>query len=140
MRERQTELASLGARVIAISFESPDRAALFAAWESVPFPLVLDSSRRAYAAFGLQAAAPSKLWNWNSLRAYVQGMIRGRGLRLPRADISQLGGDFVLDGANRIVFAHRSLEPANRPSVSDILAAVRAAAAVHPSAQEPIRD
>jgi hypothetical protein len=140
LREHETELTSLGARVIAISFESPDRAAVFAGWESLPFPLLLDPSRRAYAAFGLQEAAPSRLWNWNSLRAYVRGMIRGRGPRLPHADITQLGGDFVIDAANRIVFEHRSAEPADRPSVADILAAIRAALARYPAAQEPLRD
>jgi hypothetical protein len=106
----------------------------------MPFPLVLDPSRRAYAAFGLQEAAASQLWSWNSLTAYVRGMVRGRGLRFPDANITQLGGDFVLDGANRIVFGYRSEEPADRPSVSDILAAVRAPASDHPSAQEPHRD
>src|SRR5215207_2608306 len=128
LRDHKSEIASLGARVIAISFESPERAALFASWEHMSFQLLLDPSRRAYAAFGLQEGAGSQLWTWNSLTAYVRGMIHGRDLRLPRADITQLGGDFVLDGSNRIRFAHRSAEPADRPSVSDILVAIRAAA------------
>lgn len=119
-----------------VSFESPERAALFADRESVPFPLLLDPSRRAYAAFGLTRAGSKKLWSWSSLVAYLRGIRSGRALRMPRADIAQLGGDFVLNSTGRIVFAHRSTEPADRPSASAIVDAVRAAVSEHRDEQE----
>ncbi len=88
----------------------------------------------------LERGGFGELWNWRSLMVYVRGIWRGRSLRLPRTDITQLGGDFVLDNAGRIVFAHRSREPADRPSPSAIVDAVRAAAAAHRREQEHVRD
>jgi hypothetical protein len=39
-------------------------------------------------------------------------------------DIYQAGGDFLLDSAGRVLFAHRSRDPADRPAVSRLLHAV----------------
>jgi hypothetical protein len=54
-----------------------------------------------------------------------------RGWRPRRAregeDVLQLGGDFVLDGQGRLVFAYRSIEPTDRPSVEMLVQALRGA-------------
>jgi hypothetical protein len=42
--------------------------------------------------------------------------------------VLQLGGDFLLDRAGRLVFAHRSANPADRPTMAALLAAARKAA------------
>jgi hypothetical protein len=46
----------------------------------------------------------------------------------PGEDLFQLGGDFVLDGAGRLVFAYPSKTSTDRPSVAGLLDAVRKAA------------
>jgi hypothetical protein len=140
LREHQSELTELRARVIVISFESPERAALFAESESVSFPLLLDPSRRAYAAFGLEQGSFREIWTLKSLVAYIRGLLGGQALHMPRGDITQLGGDFVLDGSGRIVFFHRSSEPADRPHASAIVAAVRAALPSQREEQEHAHD
>jgi hypothetical protein len=43
-------------------------------------------------------------------------------------DVLQLGGDFVLDAEHRLVVAYRSVQSTDRPSVDQLLNAVRAAA------------
>lgn len=133
MREQQERLDAYQARAVVVSFESPARAAMFANAESVPFPLLLDPTRRAYAAFGLQKGTASRLWGWSTLTAYLRGIVQGRRLALPHADITQLGGDFVLNAEGRIVFVHRSEEPADRPAISEILAALDATVREQPT-------
>ncbi len=68
------------------------------------------------------------------LRAGVLGRYLGLLLRgwLPRKpckneDLLQLGGDFVLDAARRLVYAHPSAEPTDRPTIEELLQAVRRA-------------
>jgi hypothetical protein len=41
-----------------------------------------------------------------------------------RDDYRQSGGDFLLDSTGRLVFAHRSRDPADRPPVKALLAAI----------------
>jgi len=128
VRERQADFDRLGAVVAAVTFEPPARAATFATREGWPYPVLSDPGRRAYAAFGLQRGRARQLWNWRSLMAYARGLGRGRLPRPARADIDQLGGDIVLDPAGRVAFLHRSVEPADRPAVADLVAAARRAA------------
>ena len=45
------------------------------------------------------------------------------------ADVLQLGGDFVLDAAGRLVHAFRSAEPTERPAIGELLEALRRATA-----------
>ncbi|MDP9381001.1 MAG: AhpC/TSA family protein, partial [Chloroflexota bacterium] len=79
-------------------------------------------------AFGLQRGGNAQVWSPNAVRTYARGLLRGRLPRTPRADIAQLGGDFVLDAQGRLVYEHRSEESADRPAIDHLLDAVRAAA------------
>jgi hypothetical protein len=128
LREHQEELAQLGAVVLGVSFEEPSVIARFAARESLPYPILSDPVRRAYRVFGLERAETAQVWSHNALRTYARGLLRGRLPRLPRADITQLGGDFVLDGHGRMVYEYRSEESADRPAIESLLDAVRAVA------------
>jgi hypothetical protein len=60
---------------------------------------------------------------------YLGLIFRGARPRRPGEgeDVLQLGGDFVLDGAGRLVFAHRSAEPTDRPPIGQLLEAVERA-------------
>lgn len=129
LRERQDQIDRLGASVLVVTFEPPDQVARFSRAEKLPYPILSDPSRRAYAAFGLQRGTLAQTLSWNAMRSYLSGLLRGRWPRPPHGDLFQLGGDFVLDGDGWIVFAHRSQETADRPPVDRLLAAVRSVAA-----------
>ena len=127
MREQRAILDGLGAVVLVVTFEPPATVAQFVEMEAVPFPVLSDVSRRAYAAFGLQRGRASTIWNWPTAKTYLGGILHGRRPRLPRGDLTQLGGDVVLDADGRIVFVHRSQNPADRPTIETIVAAIRRA-------------
>ncbi len=128
LRWRQEDFDRLGAAVLMVSFEPPERVAWFGEGEAWPYPVLSDLARRAYAAFGLRRGAAGRVWSWDTARAYLRGRGAGRVPRAPHGDLAQLGGDFVIDPAGTIVFAHRSENPDDRPPVQSILAAVRRAA------------
>ena len=56
---------------------------------------------------------------------YLTLVMRGWKLRAAekREDIFQLGGDFLLDGTGKILFAQMSKSPVDRPGVDEILSA-----------------
>jgi hypothetical protein len=60
---------------------------------------------------------------------YVALMFRGWKPWKPNEeeDLMQLGGDFVLDADRRLVYAYRSSDPTDRPTVQVLLDAIRTA-------------
>jgi peroxiredoxin len=127
VQQHRDELDRLGAVVAAVSFEPAARAAAYAQREGWPYPILSDPDRRAYAAFGLPRARPWQIWNWGMVGVYTRGLLHGRLPRLRRADFSQLGGDVVLAPDGRVVYLHRGRALADRPSIEEIMAAVRRA-------------
>jgi peroxiredoxin len=125
VQDRQQEFDALGVQIVAIAFVTPERLRSYLGAHPLPFRALADPDRSAYQALGLGRAGWSRLFGWNVLRAYAGLLWRGRKLERAREDVRQLGGDFLLDAHGEIVFAYRSRDPADRPSVDDLLAAVR---------------
>lgn len=132
MKDRHAEFQQLGSDVLAVSFSPPERVARYLDESPMPFPVASDPSRAGYQAFGLERTT------WGGiLRPGVVGRYLGLILRgwLPHKtarneDVLQLGGDFILNRRRRLVFARRSAEPTDRPSVNELLQAIRVAAAL----------
>jgi hypothetical protein len=83
--------------------------------------LLSDPSWSLYRAWGLRRGRWRELWlspaTWG---AYVRLLARGRWPRLPAQDISQLGGDAVIDRHGLVTWVYRSRHPADRPPVSEL--------------------
>ncbi len=123
MRHHYPAFRALGAEVLAICFDPPERAARYAREQVLPFPLLVDRARQVYRAYGLEREAwwrflQPALW-LSSLRL----LAAGRRARRPEADPFQLGGDFVVDPAGRLALAHPARHPLDRPTVYALLAA-----------------
>lgn len=122
MRERETELAARGLRVVAVTFESATRVREYREREPIPYPILRDPERAAYRAFGLQRRErAASIWRPRTFRYYVKNVVRGRLPHVARADYNQLGGDVLLSPSGEVGWVYRSEEPADRPSVEMIL-------------------
>jgi AhpC/TSA antioxidant enzyme len=121
------EFRRLGAEVQVVTQARPDLLAAFLREQPLPFPAVADPERTAYRAFGLERASWATLLRPGVVLRYLRLLFRGWRPRPVREgeDVLQLGGDFVLDGEGRLVYAYRSAEPTDRPAVEALLQAVR---------------
>ena len=131
MLERRAEIASIPAHVVVVAY---DDASLLGAKMlhdlALPFPLLIDPARTAYAAWGmgrthLFAAMLSPSLNWRYLRLLLKGE-RFLGFA---PDMFQLGGDFVVGPSGLIVFAHRMRNNGDRTEVSRLVHELHKAAA-----------
>lgn len=122
--ERQLDrLRAAGVTLLVVSQAQPAVLASFLRRYPKPYPVVGDPTRAAYRAFGLERtgwltfARPAVVWG------YLRRILTGTRVRLPYRgeDVLQLGGDFLLDLAGRVVFAHRSRTPTDRPPVEALL-------------------
>lgn len=123
MREREPELSALNVRVYAVTFESAARVRDYRANNTVAtgFPILRDPRREAYREFGLGRQGVESLANVRTLAFYARQTLRGRLPRLHASDFGQLGGDVLLDAEGSAAWIYSSREPADRPSVDDIV-------------------
>jgi hypothetical protein len=117
------------AQVVAVSFTPPGRVAAFLTANPLPFPAFSDPERKAYRTFSLGRTSWATMLHPRVLWGYLKLIWRGTRPEKPEAgeDLFQLGGDFVLDEAGRLVFAYPSKTSTDRPPVAMLLDAVRKA-------------
>jgi hypothetical protein len=121
--------AELGRRaeVLVISFSRPDALEGYRQRLELPFPVAADPERRAYQSYGLERGSRWYVWHPRTLLRYLALTFGGMKLQRPRPDddLSQLGGDFIVDGEGTLRFVHRSRRPDDRPGIDALLQALR---------------
>jgi peroxiredoxin len=124
------EIQQLGGKVLVVSFASPKLVAAYLARHPLPFPVVSDPTRAAYQAFELGRTSWRSMLRAGVVGRYLMLIFRGwlPGRPTEAEDVLQLGGDFVLDGQGRLVYAYRSAEPTDRPAAQELVRAVRSVA------------
>jgi hypothetical protein len=120
------QLAARGCSVLVVSQAKPEVLSLYLSRAKWGVPIVCDPERAAYTCFGLERTRWLTFFKPRVLWGYFCGMWKGHRVRKPFAgeDVLQLGGDFVLDRERKVVFAHPSADPTDRPAVADLLAAL----------------
>ena len=90
---------------------------------SLPLPTVCDPDRAAYRYFGLDRGRWTMFFHWSVLSRYLglifTGWLPHRGEA--GEDMLQLGGDFILSADRRLLYAHRSNDPADRPAAAELV-------------------
>lgn len=134
MQKIYADIKGLGAEVLVVSFTPPERVAAYLAKYFLPFPVVSDPTLAGYRRFGLERTTVGALLRPGVIWRFVRRIFQGWLPRKPGAgeDVLQLGGDFVLDARQRLVYAHPSREPTDRPTPSALLAALRQAQVATP--------
>src|SRR4051794_28990667 len=101
----------------------PDGLGRYLAECSLPFPLLADPERTAYAAVGLERTTVLRLLRPGIGWRYMKGVLAGGKIRRPPEgeDALQTGGDFLVDGARRLRWAHTTPDPTGRPPVDELL-------------------
>jgi alkyl-hydroperoxide reductase/thiol specific antioxidant family protein len=81
-----------------------------------------DPNRIAYKAFNLPRLSWWRVFSPSTLKLYLKLLLQGkRRQHYGKEDIQQAGGDFLVDRAGNILFAHRSRDPSDRPEPARLL-------------------
>jgi peroxiredoxin len=111
--------------VVLVTFTRPRNLRGYRGRFGLPYPVLSDEGRAAYRAYGLRRGPWWRVWGISTLREYARLLRGGARLQRPTEDISQLGGDFVVDREGRLAYAYRSKGPSDRPPVEELVEAVR---------------
>lgn len=87
----------------------------------LPFPTLRDPGRAGYKRFGIERQSARKIFSPGTIWYYIKRLFQGRLPALAQGDYYQLGGDVLLDPDGSAVWVYQSQNPADRPSVDDIL-------------------
>ena len=117
---RKDDFDSLKTQVVTISFGTPYWARIWLEETRSPFPLLLDSKRTAYRAYGLERSL-LRSWGRQTLSYYARALWNGEAWRGIRGDSGQLGGDFIVDSKGFVRLACPSRNPTDRPPVEELL-------------------
>lgn len=88
-------------------------------------PVLADPERWLYRGVGAGRGSLRRVWSPGTLAMYAKLLRRGRRLRPPTEDTRQLGADLLVDAGGRLRRLWLPEGPDLRPSVEDIVAAVR---------------
>jgi len=124
LAQRYDDIRARGAETIAIIPTDAINAGRFARSLRLPYPVLCDAPRRAFAAFGLYEIAIGDLAQPEVLQRTVRQFARGN---LPivnpfSSSLTQLGGVFVVDGDGVVRLGHAAAPVFTYPSVDTCLA------------------
>lgn len=134
MNAFKAEFDRRNVRIVVVTFAEPALLARYQERHQWPFTILADPDRAAYRAFGLERLSWHRVFSPATFKLYLKlfrkGLVRQD---YGRSDVYQTGGDFVIGGDGVVFFAHRSQEPADRPSVSTLFKAIDMSRVATPS-------
>ena len=89
------------------------------------WPMVMDSNRQLYRAYGFERADWWSIYGPASIWHYIKLLWGGEKLKKPGSDFRQLGGDVIIDPQGVIRFYHASESPHDRPDPVQLLDAIK---------------
>jgi hypothetical protein len=102
---------------------TPDGLARYLADHPTTVSVLADPGRKLYAALAVGRTSWGRLLRPGLIWKYLKMIARGGKLRrVPEGeDALQLGGDFLIAGDRHLLWAYRSTDPTDRPSVAQLL-------------------
>lgn len=126
MQAHKAEFDRRGVAVIVVSFAQPDQLLRYQDDHQWPFVILADPDRAAYKAFSLPRLSWWRVFSPRTLALYARLIREGKRRRdYGKEDIQQAGGDFLVDREGKILFAHRSRDPSDRPSPEKLLEQIK---------------
>ena len=110
--------------MLLLSFGQESQAISWIQETKAPFPLLIDTERSVYRAYGLERSFV-KSWHPRIILHYLALLLKGRKLHPIQGDPNQLGGDFIVDAWGIVRFSHYSEDPSDRPSFKQMMEAIK---------------
>ncbi len=121
LRERHDAFLAEGVAVAAIGQGTPRDARRFREQLSLPFPILSDADRSAFAAYGLVDGTVEQIYSLAPGLRLAGAMLRGHLPHRTVGSARQLPGTFVIDRNGIVRMAHPGLHAADVPEIAMLL-------------------
>jgi len=124
--EKKAEFDALGADVAGVAFCDPSWLRAYRDDKKPGIPLFTDPDRAVYRALGLDRLSFFRTWSPWALWKYLRLLGAGRRWKpYGEEDVRQQGGDALVLPGGATPYLFRGRDSSDRPSVAELLAAVR---------------
>lgn len=112
-------------RIVVVTFEAGHFARRYIDDTDLTWPVLVDENRELYRAYDMLTASFWDIWGPKTWWVYLKAILNGQKLQKPHGDISQRGGDVLIDPEGIVRLHHVGEGPADRPSVSLIMKRIK---------------
>ena len=126
MRLAESELEELNTKVAVLTFEAGFIAQAYVEDTGLTWPLMVDEDRSTYEHYEMLEAGFWDVWGPKTLWAYTKELFSGQKLQKSDGDVSQRGGDVLIDPDGVVRLVHVGDGPADRPALEKMLKVIRA--------------
>lgn len=131
LRQFEKSLSEFKVKVVVVTFEAGFLARNYAEETKLKWPLLVDENRELYKAYGMLSASFWDIWGPRTWWAYLKEILHGRLPKKSTGDISQRGGDVLIDPHGIVRLHHVGQGPSDRPSPETILQIIRPKTGFH---------
>jgi peroxiredoxin len=127
--EAHEDIRAAGGDVVAVFQYRAEPTFHFCRKRDVPFDCLGDPQREGYHAVGLERGAAKEYIGPQLAKGFLRAARHGALPGRPVGDVAQRPGTFVVSPQGRVVYAHYHKDSSDNPPISELLEAVRGAAA-----------
>lgn len=125
MGEHHEEFREAGADVVAIFQYRAEPTFHFCRKRGVPFDCLGDPEREGYHAVGLERGSAKEYVGPQLVKGFVRAARHGSFAGVPKGDVSQRPGTFVVSPEGIVLYAHYHHDSSDNPQVEELLEVVR---------------
>ena len=122
LHRSKAQFENNGFQIILVGLGTPDRAEAFKKQFSLSFPIICDPDKKLYKTFGIGRVSFLSMASPAFLLKGFKTLSRGQPLGIPKDDVLQMPGVFLIDTSGNIRYAHYSKDPSDNPSIGTLLA------------------
>ena len=122
LHQSKNQFEDNGFQVVLVGLGTCDRAEAFKRQFSLSFPIICDPEKKLYQIYGLGRGSVVRMASPAFLLKGLRALSRGHMPGVPRDDIMQMPGVFLIDTSGNIRYAHYSKDPSDNPSIEILLA------------------
>jgi peroxiredoxin len=123
------EIRSLGGDIVAVFQYRAEPTFHFCRQRDTPFDCLGDPDREAYREVGLESGGLLEYMGPSAAIGWIKAAAHGNFGGVPKGDVAQRPGTFVVAPDGHVVLAHYNRNSADNPSNDEVIDAVREAAA-----------
>lgn len=129
MDEARDEIRAAGGDVVAIFQYRAAPTRNFCRQRKVDLDCLGDPERAAYQEVGLERGSLGQYFGPQLVKGYLRAARHGAFAGVPKGDVAQLPGTFVVGPDGRVALAHYNRDSSDNPAMSSVLDAVSSSAA-----------
>jgi hypothetical protein len=123
--EAHEDFLEAGADVVAVFQYRGEPTRNFCRRRGVPFSCLGDPERELYHAVGLERGTAREYVGPQLVKGFVRAARHGAFAGIPKGDVAQRPGTFVLARNDTVAFAHYSKDSSDNPDTAELLRVVR---------------